>query len=58
MIALYAAFYLLIKSSWAYGTSLQAIPYSDLAQCEKAAGQVNSSKVFAASAFCIEGNKP
>lgn len=58
MMALYAAFYLLIKSSWAYGTSLAAIPYQDFSECQLAAEQVNKSKVFSATAYCIKGNKP
>ena len=57
MIALYAAFYLLIKANHAYGTSLVAIPYSDLTQCQKAADQVNKSDKFYADAYCIDGNK-
>lgn len=57
MIALYAAYYLLIKGSFAYGTSLAVVPYSDLVQCQKAADQVNNSHKFNADAYCIEGNK-
>ena len=54
MIALYAAFYMILHVG--YGTT--AIPYSDMAQCQKVANEINNDNSKSGRAYCIEGNKP